>query len=53
MDDLIEELETLRIDVEIESFGKNRCYVEKLERANEMLDDCIEIVRNWEINGTT
>lgn len=52
LEDLIEELETLRINVEITSFGRGRCYEEKLERANEMLDECIEIVRNWKHMNT-
>lgn len=47
MDELLEEIESLRIDVDVESFGKSRMEIEKYQRANEMLDDCISIIRDF------
>lgn len=47
MDELLEEIESLRIDVDVESFGKSRTEIEKYQRANEMLDDCISIIRDF------
>ena len=47
MNELLEEIESLRIDVDVESFGKSRMEIEKYQRANEMLDDCISIIRDF------
>lgn len=47
MGELLEEIESLRIDVDVESFGKSRMEIEKYQRANEMLDDCISIIRDF------
>ena len=45
---LVESLESLRIDVELNSFGDpTGISEEKYTRANEMLDDCIEVVREF------
>ena len=44
--DLIEQLEALRIQDD-DFFGASKEITEKYERANEMLDDCLEIVWRW------
>jgi len=44
--DLIEQLETLRIS-DSEFFGATFAEECKFCRANEMLDDCLEIVWKW------
>lgn len=45
---LIESLNTLRIDVALNSFGDSTGISEaKYMRANEMLDDCIDVVREF------
>ena len=45
---LIESLNNLRIDVELNSFGDSTGISEdKYMRANEMLDDCIDVVRDF------
>ena len=56
VDELVEELEWLRIDVDMESLYDYRGLKrDKFERANKMLDDCIKVVkifvRDKEING--
>lgn len=45
--ELISRLEGLRIDVEANSFGEPYEYEDKLQRANEMLDDCINVVKKF------
>ena len=45
--ELISRLEGLRIDVEANSFGEPYEYEDKLWRANEMLDDCINVVKKF------
>lgn len=45
LDEILQEMEVLRIDVDVESFGKSRAQIAKYERANEMLDDCIDVVK--------
>jgi len=44
--DLIEQLETLRIP-DSDFFGATFAEECKFSRANEMLDDCLEIVWQW------
>ena len=44
--DLIEQLETLRIS-DSEFFGATFAEECKFCRANEMLDDCLEIIWKW------
>ena len=49
--ELISRLEGLRIDVETNSFGESYEYEDKLRRANEMLDDCIDVVKKFYNEG--
>lgn len=51
--ELIEDLETLRIDVDTECQYHDPTGVlrDKYNRANEMLDDCIDCVRRYSGNG--
>ena len=44
--DLIEQLETLRIP-DSDFFGESYERQKRYERANDMLDDCLEIVWQW------
>ena len=48
-DECIQEMESLRIDIESECQYRdpNGMLRDKYERANEMLDDCIEIVKKY------
>lgn len=47
--DLIDKMEALRIDIDSEIYGcalSNEILYQKYERANEMLDDCLSVVRS-------
>ena len=48
-DECIQEMESLRIDIESECQYRdpNGMLRDKYERANEMLDDCIEIIKKY------
>lgn len=47
IEELLAQLETLRIDVDLESFGEPIETYDKYLRANDMLDDCISIVKKF------
>ena len=49
VDNLLEDLEALRIDIDIECQYCDPTGVlrDKYERANEMLDDCLNIIKNY------
>lgn len=48
-DECIQKMESLRIDIESECQYRdhNGMLRDKYERANEMLDDCIEIIKKY------
>ena len=47
MEELIQELENLRIDISIDGFGCSSSQIMAFERANRMLDDCIQVVKEF------
>ena len=47
IEELLAQLETLRIDVDLESFGEPIETYDKYLRTNDMLDDCISIVKKF------
>lgn len=44
---LLEDLEGLRIDIDVDGFNQQQSVIDSYERANQMLDDCIRIVLEY------
>lgn len=49
--DLFDGLESLRIDINVDGFGRSQSEIKRYESMNNMLDDCIEIIKGWLESG--